>query len=116
MHPTNITTPAENFKAAKSKSSWFNKTLAFSLLSFVLGAAIAVPATSSYMTAQFKKVSASKVLAPKKATVKPAAKAPVKVDLSKPPIEKAQIVNPSSTAVVSSEIKQNNTFASSVAK
>ena len=115
MHPTNITTPEENFKAAKSKSSWFNKTLAFSLLSFVLGAAIAVPATSSYMTAQFKKVSASKAIQNKKATVKPAAKAPVKVDLSKPPIERNQTVNPSSSIVVSSEIK-NSTFASSIVK
>ena len=103
MHPTNITTPTEHFKAAKSKSkhSWFNKTLAFSLLSFVLGAAIAVPATSSYMTTQFKKASAAKVAPVKKTTVKP----PVKVDLSKPPVQNVQTVAPTKTVTTSSTAK-----------
>jgi hypothetical protein len=101
MHPTKITTAADNFKAAKSKSSWFNKTLAFSLLSFVLGAGIAVPATSSYMTAQFKKASAAKVAPVKKITAKP----PVKVDLSKPPVQNVQTVNPTSSTAVSSVAK-----------
>ncbi len=105
MHPTNITTPAENFKSAKSKSSWLNKTLAFSLLSFLLGAAIAVPATSSYMTAQFKKASASKTLPGKQTVKKQTPKAPVKVDLSKPPLEKSQNIDSVSSVIVSSVAK-----------
>jgi hypothetical protein len=90
----NITTSTEKFQAAKSKSSWFNKTLAFSLLSFVLGAAIAVPATSSYINSQIKKASANKVLAPKPAVVKK----PQNVNLAKPPITNNNQVTVSSAA------------------
>jgi hypothetical protein len=88
MQSQNITTtPTEKFQAAKSKSSWFNKTLAFSLLSFVLGAAIAVPATSSYINSQIKKASANKVLAPKPTVVKK----PQNVNLAKPPLTNNQV-------------------------
>jgi hypothetical protein len=82
----NITTSTEKFQAAKLKSSWFNKTLAFSLLSFILGAAIAIPATSSYISSQAKKASAAKAsLSPK-----PVVKKPQNVNLAKPPVQNAQ--------------------------
>ena len=63
------------------KKSFFNKTLAFSLVSFVLGAGVAVPATSIYIKNQIKKSNAS--AAPIK---KPAVKIPSKVNLNNPPI------------------------------
>jgi uncharacterized membrane protein len=88
MQSQNITTtPTEKFQAAKSKSSWFNKTLAFSLMSFVLGAAIAIPATSSYISSQSKKATAAKpTLAPK-----PVIKKPQNVNLAKPPVTNNQV-------------------------
>jgi hypothetical protein len=96
----NMTTSTEKFQAAKSKSSWFNKTLAFSLLSFILGAAIAIPATSSYISSQNKKATASKAtLSPK-----PVVKKPQNVNLAKPPVQNVQPQPLQNTQVAASSV------------